>query len=122
MVTKDVSRTADPPVSFLSPIFAGTPFGLGVASIMQSLVGYMMDSYGIYAASAIAATGLLTYFDYLRFLSHLHDIVLLRSMMAFAFPLFSPFMFDALGDHWAMSTFGFCAVACMPIPLFFFVC
>ncbi|KAI5124039.1 hypothetical protein M0805_003868 [Coniferiporia weirii] len=93
--------TADPPISYFSPIFAGAPFGLGIATIMQSLTAYMMDSYSIYAASAIAAT------------------VVMRSTLACAFPLFSPFMFARLGDSWAMSVFGFLSVACMPLPVLF---
>lgn len=62
-----------------------------------------MDSYTIYAASAIAAT------------------VVTRSILACVFPLFSPFMFAALGDQWAMSVFALLALICMPMPLFFWV-
>ncbi|KAH8108480.1 MFS general substrate transporter [Phellopilus nigrolimitatus] len=93
--------TSDSPVSFFAPVFAGVPFGTGISTILQSLTSYLMDSYSIYAASAIAAT------------------VVLRSIMACAFPLFSPFMFARLGDHWAMSVFAFLSLGCMPMPLLF---
>lgn len=57
----------------------------------------------MYAASAIAAT------------------VVLRSALACAFPLFSTSMFEGLGDRWAMSVFAFLSLACMPLPLLFYV-
>ncbi|PPQ82172.1 hypothetical protein CVT24_012638 [Panaeolus cyanescens] len=61
-----------------------------------------MDTYGIYFASAIAAT------------------VVLRSLCGAVFPLFAPSMFKALDDQWAMSVFACLSTACMPIPLLFF--
>lgn len=70
---------------------------------MQGLVQYIMDTYTIYCASAIAAT------------------VLLRSILACIFPLISPPMFKKLGDQWAISLFAFLASACMPLPILFFV-
>ena len=62
-----------------------------------------MDAYTIYAASAIAST------------------VVLRSALACAFPLFSPAMFNGLGDSWAMSVFAFLSLACTPLPILFYV-
>lgn len=85
------------------PIVAGVPFGMGFAEILQSLTAYLIDTYTMYAASAIAAT------------------VVLRSTMAFAFPLFCPAMFARLGDKWAMNVFAFLSLACTPIPFLFWV-
>jgi hypothetical protein len=76
---------------------------MGVAQILQSLTTYLMDTYNIYFASAIAAT------------------VVLRSACGAVFPLFSPAMFKALGDEWAMSVFACLSTICMPIPLLFWV-
>ena len=70
---------------------------------MQGLVQYIMDTYTIYCASAIAST------------------VLLRSVLACVFPLICPPMFGKLGDQWALSLFAFMSVACMPLPTLFFV-
>lgn len=84
-------------------MLAGIPTGTGVAFIMQGLVQYIMDTYTIYCASAIAST------------------VLLRSVLAAIFPLISPPMFKKLGDQWAMSLFAFLSVACMPLPILFYV-
>ncbi|KAL0947203.1 hypothetical protein HGRIS_013320 [Hohenbuehelia grisea] len=89
-------------IHFLVPIFAGVPFGVGVAQILQGLTAYLMDTYGIFFASAIAAT------------------VVLRSFGGAAFPLVSPPMFRGLGDQWAMSIFAFMSLACMPLPILFF--
>ncbi|KAF8964653.1 major facilitator superfamily domain-containing protein [Flammula alnicola] len=93
--------TTPPHIHWIVPILAGIPFGTGVAQILQSLTTYLMDTYNIYFASAIAAT------------------VVLRSMCGAVFPLFAPSMFSALGDQWAMSVFACLSTACMPIPLLF---
>ncbi|THH15021.1 hypothetical protein EW146_g5400 [Bondarzewia mesenterica] len=93
--------TTFPSIHWIVPILGGIPLGTAIALILQSLTAYMMDTYTIYCASAIAAT------------------VLLRSVLAAAFPLFSPVMFRALGDQWASSVFAFLALACMPVPILF---
>ncbi|KAL9714881.1 hypothetical protein Ac2012v2_001541 [Leucoagaricus gongylophorus] len=93
--------TSKPNIHWIVPILAGTPFGFGVAQILQSLTAYLMDAYDVYFASAIAST------------------VVLRSCCGAAFPLFSPSMFSALGDQWAMSVFAALATVCMPIPVLF---
>ncbi|KAH9483779.1 Major facilitator superfamily multidrug transporter mdrA [Psilocybe cubensis] len=93
--------TSQPSIPWIVPILAGIPFGTGISQILQSLTTYLMDAYGVYFASAIAAT------------------VVLRSTCGAVFPLFSPTMFDALGDQWAMSVFACLSTACMPIPLLF---
>ena len=96
-------RTTFPSIHWIVPILGGVPLGTAIALILQSLTAYMMDTYTIYCASAIAAT------------------VLLRSVLAAAFPLFSPVMFRALGDQWASSVFAFAALAMTPVPILFWV-
>lgn len=96
-------RTSQASVHWIVPVISGVPFGVAIAQILQSLTAYLMDTYTIYAASAIAAT------------------VVLRSLFAMAFPLFSPSMFAALGDQWACSVFAFLALACTPMPILFWV-
>ncbi|KAF5331138.1 hypothetical protein D9619_005748 [Psilocybe cf. subviscida] len=90
--------TSSPSVHWIVPILAGVPFGMGVAQILQSLTTYLMDTYGIFFASAIAAT------------------IVLRSTCGAIFPIFAPLMFDALGDQWAMSVFAALSTVCAPIP------
>lgn len=70
---------------------------------MQGFTQYLMDAYGTYCASAIAAT------------------VVLRSIGGAVFPLFIPPMFRALGDQWGVTTFAFIALVCTPLPALFFV-
>ncbi|KAJ3556051.1 hypothetical protein NM688_g2239 [Phlebia brevispora] len=94
--------TCEPPVFWLAPIAAGVPFGTGLAQIMQGLVQYLMDTYTIYCASAIAST------------------VILRSILAAVFPLISPFMYANLGNSWATMVFAFLSVTCTPLPFLFF--
>lgn len=62
-----------------------------------------MDTFTIYAASAVAAN------------------TFLRSCLAGAFPLFMTPMLHNLGVGWGMSVFGFIAVALIPIPYLFFI-
>ncbi|KAI0262883.1 major facilitator superfamily domain-containing protein [Gloeopeniophorella convolvens] len=94
--------TTFPSVHPMVSIVSGVPTGIAIAVLLQSLTAYMMDTYNIYFASAIAAT------------------IVLRCVLAAAFPLFSPAMFSGLGDQWASSIFGFLAVGCAPVPMLFF--
>ena len=98
-----VHRTSLPPIHWIVPILGGFPFGCGIAQIMQGIVQYIMDSYTIYCASAIAST------------------VILRSIFAAVFPLISPAMYARLGPQWAASVFAFLSLACTPLPFLFFV-
>ncbi|VDC05332.1 unnamed protein product [Peniophora sp. CBMAI 1063] len=95
--------TADPPVHWIVPILGSVPVGIGLALILQSLTQYMMDAYALYFASALASA------------------VVLRSLLACAFPLIAPPMFNRLGDAWAVSVFAFLAAACAPVPFVFFM-
>ena len=101
--TQFVRRTSDPPVPWIVPVLAGIPFGFSCAIIMQGLTKYLMDTYSIYCASAIAST------------------VVTRSIVAAVFPLISPALYSNLGDAWACSVFAFLAAACMPVPFLFYV-
>lgn len=103
MCAQDMLRTSNPGVFWIVPIIAGAPFGVGVALVMQGLTQYLMDAYRLYGASALAAT------------------VVLRSICAAVLPEVVPFMYENLGDAWAMSIFAFLVTACMPLPFLFFV-
>ncbi|KAI0768785.1 MFS general substrate transporter [Trametes elegans] len=94
--------TSDPPVHWIAPVLSGVPFGLSCAMLMMGLTQYLMDTYSVYCASALAST------------------VVMRSVVAFIFPLISPTMFGNLGDRWACSVFAFLSLACAPVPFLFF--
>ncbi|KAH9934926.1 major facilitator superfamily domain-containing protein [Fomitopsis serialis] len=79
--------TCTPSYHWMLPIAAGAPLELGATQ-------YLMDTYQIYAASALAAT------------------VVLRSICACFFPL-EP------RDHWAGTVFAILTAVCMPLPWLF---
>jgi len=56
----------------------------------------------IYAASVLAANSVL------------------RSLFGAAFPLFTTYMYQNLGIHWASSVPGFLALMCVPFPFLFY--
>ncbi|RHZ46920.1 uncharacterized protein CDV56_103490 [Aspergillus thermomutatus] len=92
--------TADVPwiVSTLSGLFTG--FGLLIVFIQ--LFNYLIDTYLMFAASAIAAN------------------TFCRSVLAASFPLFSRQMFNNMGIQWAATLLGCVATALVPIPVMFY--
>ena len=75
-------------------------FSCGIILGVQSSSAYIVDSYLPYTASAYAASQLL------------------RSITAFAFPIFAPSMYQSLGYGWGNSLLGFLALAIgIPAPL-----
>lgn len=93
--------SAYPNVHWIVPALAGLPLGLGVMTIFMSSMAYLTDAYGLYAASALAAN------------------TVSRSLLGFAFPLFSVDMYHQLGIQWACSLLGFLALALAPVPILF---
>ncbi|KAK4890488.1 hypothetical protein LTR27_010769 [Elasticomyces elasticus] len=91
-----------PSVHYLVPIAAGIPMGAGMILIFLGLVLYLIDSYTLFAASVLAANGVL------------------RSLFGATFPLFTDQMYDSLGTHWASSIPAFLALACAPFPFLFY--
>lgn len=87
--------TSAPPVHWSVPIIACLPFGLAFLLIFTSMTNYLIDSYELYAASALAAQAVS------------------RCMFGAIFPLFASQMYETLGLHWA----GTCAlISYLPIP------
>ncbi len=67
---------------------------------VQCIRVYLIDAYPAYAASASAAT------------------IFLRSLTAFSFPLFAPYLSKALGYGWEGTLLGCIAIALgIPAPL-----
>ncbi|KIX96704.1 uncharacterized protein Z520_07423 [Fonsecaea multimorphosa CBS 102226] len=96
------AATADPSVHFIVPILAGVPFGIGFILIFMQCTNYLIDSYVIYSASVLAGNSIL------------------RSTFGAVFPLFTTYMYENLGVHWASAVPGFIALACFPFPIFFY--
>jgi hypothetical protein len=94
--------TCTPNVHWIAPILAGIPFGAGNTAVFIYASNYLVHSYGIYAASALAGNSVL------------------RSLLGATLPLAGPTMYKTLGPHWAgtlLSLLEFCLV---PIPFVFY--
>lgn len=91
-----------PSIHWIASVAAMVPFGLGLVLIYMGIVNYLIDSYTIYAASALAAMSILRY------------------TFGGMFPLFTNYMYRGLGIHWASCIPGFVSVACMPLPFLFY--
>ena len=90
--------TASPDHSWFLPCIAAVFIGAGFNVVFQQSINYIVDAYGLYAASAAAA------------------LTFLRSLMACVLPIGVRPMFHALGDGPAMSIVGAVAAALLPIP------
>lgn len=88
-------------VHWIVPTLAGTFLSMSILLIFVSYINYLIDSYLTFAASAVAAN------------------TVVRSACAAAEPLFTQYMFDALGVGGGGSLIGGLAVLCAPIPFLF---
>ncbi|KAJ4485995.1 MFS general substrate transporter [Lentinula aciculospora] len=93
--------TSSPAISFWAPLIAGGAMGFGISWIFLSLFNYIIDTYLMMAASALAAN------------------TVVRSLFGAGFPLFASQMYDKLGPQWASSLLGFISLAMVPIPFVF---
>jgi multidrug resistance protein len=98
-----VGWTGDKEFPWIAPCIGLTCMGLGFFVIFQAALNYLIDTFSLYAASAVAAN------------------TFLRSCLASAFPLVAAPMYRSLGTAWASSLWGFIAVALVPIPFLFYV-
>ncbi|KAL4895815.1 major facilitator superfamily domain-containing protein [Aspergillus ambiguus] len=91
-----------PSIHWMACIAAGAPFGFGMVLVFLSIMSYLIDAYTIFAASVLAANSVL------------------RSIFGAVFPLFTTYMYEGLGIHWASSIPAFLALACVPFPFLFY--
>ncbi|ORX94073.1 major facilitator superfamily domain-containing protein [Clohesyomyces aquaticus] len=94
--------TCTPNVHWIAPLLAGVPFGAGNCAVFIYASNYLVHSYGIYAASALAGNAVL------------------RSAMGGALPLAGPKMYATLGPHWSGTMLGLLEFAMVPIPFVFY--
>lgn len=71
--------TSDPSISWISPVFAAGFIGAGFNIIFQQCINFLVDTYQLYAASAVSAN------------------TFLRSLIAAGLPLAAKPMFNNLG-------------------------
>lgn len=96
-----IGWTADPKYSWVLPVFGLGFLGAGFNSSFQQCINFLVDSYTLYAASAISAN------------------TFLRSLMAAGLPFAIRPMFEALGAAKALSILGALAGAAIPMPILF---
>ncbi|OCK83166.1 MFS general substrate transporter [Lepidopterella palustris CBS 459.81] len=93
--------TCTPNVHWIVPIIAGIPFGAGNCAVFIYASNYLVHSYGIYAASALAGNAVL------------------RSIVGGCIPLAGPSLYRKLGPHWAGTFLGLLELSLVPIPVVF---
>ncbi|KAI9168071.1 MFS-type efflux pump MFS2 [Paramyrothecium foliicola] len=94
--------TNGPGLHWSISIVASAFFGAGMVLVFVGISNYLIDSYVIYAASALASN------------------TILRSLFGAAFPLFTTQMYNNLGIHWASSIPAFLSLVCLPVPFIFY--
>jgi len=93
--------TANPDIFWLSPVIAAAFIGAGFNVIFQQCINFLVDTYQVYAASAVSAN------------------TFLRSLFAAGLPLAAKPMFNNLGVGPAMSILGGVAALALPVPFIF---
>ena len=94
--------SSQPSLPWAASVAAAIPFGFGMVLIFLSIMNYLIDAYTIFAASVLAANGII------------------RSLFGAVFPLFTVQMYTNLGIHWATTIPAFLALACLPFPFLFY--
>ncbi|KAK9361119.1 major facilitator superfamily domain-containing protein [Lipomyces starkeyi] len=90
-------------VHWIVPTISGIFIGMGLISIFLSALNYIVESYLMFAASAVAAN------------------TFLRSGFGAGFPLFAGAMFKTLGVQWAGTLIGCLALILVPVPVLFYL-
>ncbi|KAH8694094.1 major facilitator superfamily domain-containing protein [Talaromyces proteolyticus] len=93
--------TADPKFSWALPVVASGFIGAGFNIVFQQCLNFIVDTYGMYSASAVSAN------------------TMLRSILACGLPMASRPMFENLGVGPASSLIG--GISCLAIPVPFFL-
>ncbi|KAI1374520.1 bicyclomycin resistance protein [Hypoxylon crocopeplum] len=91
--------TAEYHVQYMAPIIATAILGVGLVSTTIPVRSYLVDAFGIYAASANAGSAVF------------------RQLGGTFVPLAGPPLYQRLGLGWGNSVLGFIALAFIPVPL-----
>ncbi|KAL5336481.1 major facilitator superfamily domain-containing protein [Aspergillus crustosus] len=89
-------------IPWIVPILAGVLFGCGNSGVFIYSSNYLTDSYGVYAASALAGNSVI------------------RSVLGGVLPLVGTYLYDGIGPNWAGTLLGLLEVAIIPIPFVFY--
>ncbi|KZV67553.1 MFS polyamine transporter [Peniophora sp. CONT] len=93
---------AYPDVHWAAPAVSLIFIGTSVTLVFISFISYLVDTYLMYAASALAAN------------------TIARSAGGAAFPLFTAQMYHGMGIQWASTLIGVVALVLAPIPFLFY--
>ncbi|KIY70945.1 MFS general substrate transporter [Cylindrobasidium torrendii FP15055 ss-10] len=96
-----IGGASSPDVNYWAPLMAGGAMGFSISWLFLGFFNYIIDTYLMMAASALAAN------------------TVVRSAFGAAFPLFAGDMYEALNPHWASYLLGFVALAMVPLPFIF---
>ncbi|AJV57292.1 ABH_G0036370.mRNA.1.CDS.1 [Saccharomyces cerevisiae] len=88
-------------IHWMVPTVGGAFIGFGLMGIFLPCLNYIIESYLLLAASAVAAN------------------TFMRSAFGACFPLFAGYMFRGMGIGWAGLLLGLFAAAMIPVPLLF---
>ena len=91
--------TAQYRLHWIAPVIGTALLGFGVAATIIPAFSYLVDAFGIHAASAVAAN------------------ITLRCVTGALLPLAGPPLYQKLGVGWGNSLLGFIALAFAPMPL-----
>lgn len=89
-------------IHWIVPLLAGIPFGAGNTGVFIYASNYLTQSYGMYAASALAGNSVI------------------RSILGGVLPLAGAPMYASLGPNWAGTLLGVLEVVIVPIPFVFY--
>ena len=89
-------------ISIWSPIVASGVVGFGIVSVFMSAYMYIIDSYEVYAASALTFVALARY-------------LAAGGMVVLGVP-----MYRNLGTHWTLTVLGVISLVVLPIPYVFY--
>ena len=84
---------------WIVPIIGTSFIGFGLSVTNIPVLSYMVDAFGVYSASAVAAS------------------LLLRCVFGAVLPLAGPPLYMSLGLGWGNSVLGFFAILFLPLPL-----
>ncbi|MDI1488095.1 MAG: hypothetical protein OHK93_007369 [Ramalina farinacea] len=94
--------TASPDIHWMINTAAGIPFGFGIVLVTISSTNYLVDSYTVFAASALTVC------------------ICARATCGAVFPLFVRGLFGSLGVQRTLSIPGLLALLCAPFPFVFY--
>ena len=95
--------TAYPSISYWSPLVASVFFGYGILCVFISSYQYIIESYEVFAASALASVTLIRY-------------VAAGGMVEVGLPFY-----NNMGVHWTLTILGGISAVCVPVPYLFYV-